>query len=234
MEIALEILVDHSGSMAGKKFDRAKQILTDVAPDLLGCATWIGAKTFSGNSNMINSVYEYKLNTKDSDKLYDFISKIKDPSGGTPIAGAIRDVVKSFRFLRQQVEEFVPKVVLITDGWDTSGGDWKAEIEQAKLDGIDCEIHIVGIELDEATKKLAQEAALQTGGTFTAVSSVLSGSETEKLIDTFRNSVLSLKPKLLIHTLNLRADLKIEFSLPVDLTAEEADKIAKFIKILPL
>ncbi|NCS39019.1 MAG: VWA domain-containing protein [Microcystis aeruginosa BS13-10] len=233
MEIALEILVDHSGSMAGKKFDRAKQILTDVAPDLLGCATWIGAKTFSGNSDMINSVYKYKLNTKDSVKLYDFISKIKDPSGGTPIAGAIRDVVKSFKSLRQ-LKEFVPKVVLITDGWDTSGGDWKAEIEQAKLDGIDCEIHIVGIELDEANKKLAQEAALETGGTFTAVSSVPSGYETEKLIDTFRNSVLSSKPKLLIHTLNLRADLKIEFSLPVDLTSEEADKIAKFIKILPL
>jgi len=36
------------------------------------------------------------------------------------------------------------------------------------------------------------------------------------------------------HTFNLRADLPVQFSLPIDLTAGEAERLATFIKALPL
>ena len=39
---------------------------------------------------------------------------------------------------------------------------------------------------------------------------------------------------MLTHTFNLRADLPIDFSLPIDLTTLEAGRLANFIKALPL
>lgn len=36
------------------------------------------------------------------------------------------------------------------------------------------------------------------------------------------------------HTFNLRADLPIEFTLPIDLSEKEAERLATFIKALPM
>lgn len=231
MDVAVEILVDHSASMQGQKFQCAKEILKNVAPELLRSATLIGAKTFSGCSFPIDAKYKFHLDFCREDTLYNFIDDIKDPSGGTPIAGAIREVVESFKSLTE-ARKFIPKIVLVTDGWETCDGDWKAEIENAKLNGVNCEIHIVGIELSDQDTQQAQEAALQTGGTFMAVTSTPDNIQIKSLVDNFRQVVL--KPKSLTHTFNLRSDLSIEFTLPTDLTNKEAERIAAFIKTLPI
>jgi hypothetical protein len=39
---------------------------------------------------------------------------------------------------------------------------------------------------------------------------------------------------ILKHTFNLRSDFKVEFDLPVDLTSDEADRLAGFVKTLPM
>jgi hypothetical protein len=43
-----------------------------------------------------------------------------------------------------------------------------------------------------------------------------------------------LEKDTLEHSFNLRADLQIKFSLPTDLSATEAERLAAFIKTLPL
>jgi len=40
--------------------------------------------------------------------------------------------------------------------------------------------------------------------------------------------------EFLTHTFNLRMDLPVEFKLPVDLTVNEAERLAAFVKTLPL
>ena len=56
--------------------------------------------------------------------------------------------------------------------------------------------------------------------------------EIKGLVDSFRQVIL--QPKLLIHIFNLRVDLPVEFSLPNDLTYKEAERLAAFIKTLPI
>lgn len=41
-------------------------------------------------------------------------------------------------------------------------------------------------------------------------------------------------PAFLTHTYNLRPDLQLKFDLPVDLTEREADRLAGFIKSMPM
>lgn len=233
----IQILVDYSGSMKGEKINKAKSILKNIAPFLLENASLIGAKTFSGDDEKkINYIPSFRMRIPDEKVLYDFINQIKNPNGGTPLTGAIRSVIESFKEIKQ-IKEFIPKIVLITDGLDTCGGDWNAEIKKAKLEGIDCSIHIVGIELNEESQKLAKETAIQTGGSFFEIPSASTSTEVEikKILNEFTSSVFETKSKLefLRHTFYLRQDCQIDFLLPVNLTKKEAERISLFVQSLP-
>ena len=41
-------------------------------------------------------------------------------------------------------------------------------------------------------------------------------------------------PEILLHTYHLRSDMQIDLSLPIDLTLREAERLAMFVRSLPL
>lgn len=163
MDSVTEILIDVSSSME-KKISAVKQlILNDIIPEL-DFSYKIGIKTFTtlSNSNRnldINTVLPLSIVDKET-ILLKINSLASSKNGRTPIAAAIRKSVES-------LSEYVSKdkiIILVTDGGETEGGNYVDEATKAAKNGFNCKIHVVGLDLNEESKKQATQIAQITGG----------------------------------------------------------------------
>ena len=168
METVTEILVDISGSMELKMAVTKHVLLNDILPEL-DESSRIGIKTFSTipSTKQLSIVPVLPLMKTDKESIKLAIQKINFiKNGGTPIAASIRVSVKA-------LSEYVANdkvIILITDGVETNGGNYVEEARKATLEGVNCKIHVIGIDLNEAGVKQANEIAQITSGTANFIS----------------------------------------------------------------
>ena len=183
METIIEILIDNSNSMGpmeGEKeiyllpdgstrMELAKKILLDEIIPKLDYAKKVTVRKFHSITNadditepLITTVYEDIL---DKEALASKIAEIEIPknTGGTPITAAVKLVIDELA----KYPNADRKIILITDGQETDGGDYKKTAEEAlKQHGIPCNIFIVGIAQDTVSEEKSKALALSTGGSY--------------------------------------------------------------------
>lgn len=93
------------------------------------------------------------------------INSLGAPSGGTPISAAIRASVNTLK----QYAANNKKIILVTDGLEDSGGDYVTEAKKACAVGVNCEVHIIGIGLNDKAKAQAREVSILTSGSFSFI-----------------------------------------------------------------
>lgn len=164
MQTITEILIDFSSSMKGKLDLAKKVILNDILPKL-DYSSQIGIKTFcaDGNTPKIRPVLPLSITNKE--KLIECVNLLKSPNGNTPIAAAIKNSLLSLK----AYPAFDKKIILITDGKETCGGDYRAEAKKAVDEGVNCQIHIIGIGLDLAAQNQAKEISSLSNGSFNLI-----------------------------------------------------------------
>lgn len=160
METVTEILVDISGSMKNKMSATKQALLNDILPDL-DTSAQIGIKTFTTVNKQLSIHSVLPLSKTDKETIKQAVQKINCSDGGTPIAASIKASVKA-------LSEYVANdkvIILVTDGEETEKGDYVQEAKNATANGINCKIHVIGIDLKAGGVNQANEIAKITGGT---------------------------------------------------------------------
>lgn len=185
MDTVIEILIDNSNSMGPFEADKgnttyllpdgsarmelAKKILIEEIIPKLDYAQKLTIRKFHSltytdktSNPIIETVYS---GTLDESLVLKKISEIEIPknTGGTPITAAVKLAIDELA----KYPSADRKIILITDGQETDGGDYKKTAEDAlKQLGITCNIFIVGISQDQDAEKKSQALASMTGGTY--------------------------------------------------------------------
>jgi len=165
METVTEILIDISGSMKNKMIATKEALLKDIIPDL-DTSSQIGIKTFTTVNKELSIQSVLPLSKTDQETIKQAIQKINCSDGGTPIAASIKASVKT-------LSEYVANdkvIILVTDGEETENGDYVQEAKNATAEGINCKIHVIGIDLKAGGINQANEIAKITGGTSSFIS----------------------------------------------------------------
>lgn len=164
METVTEILIDFSGSMKEKLSLTKQVLLTDVIPNL-DYSSRIGIKTFATHNNQPPTKQVLNLNITNKEEIIRTINSLGTPGGGTPISAAIKASVTTLKEYAANDK----KIILVTDGQESSGGDYVAEAKKASAEGINCQVHIIGIGLNDKAKAQAQEITKITKGSFSSI-----------------------------------------------------------------
>ena len=165
MQTVTEILIDFSASMSEKLVLTKSSLLQDIIPDL-DYSSKIGIKTFTATKDkqpIIKSVLPLSITNKE--QLITAISSLDNPDGNTPIAAAIKSSVDSLK----EYLAFDKKIILVTDGEENCNGDYEKEVNIAISEGINCEIHIIGIGLNEKAIKQAEKIKTLSKGSFSSI-----------------------------------------------------------------
>jgi hypothetical protein len=165
MQTVTEILIDFSQSMDEKLALTKSALLNDIIPEL-DYSSKIAIKTFTGTKEKLPIIKEVlPLSITNKEQLLNAINSLQNPDGNTPIAAAIKNSVISLK----EYAAFNKTILLITDGEENCGGDYLAEVDIAKKDGINCHIHIIGIGLNEQAAKKAESISTLSNGSFNAI-----------------------------------------------------------------
>lgn len=164
METVTEILIDFSGSMKDK-LPLTKQVLLDEVIPNLDYSSRIGIKTFAKHDNQPSTKQVLNLNLTNKEEIIRTINSLGTPAGGTPITAAIRASVTTLKEYAANDK----KIILVTDGEEDTGGDYVAEAKKASAEGINCQVHIIGIGLNDKAKAQAQEISKLTNGSFSYI-----------------------------------------------------------------
>lgn len=164
METVTEFIIDLSGSMKDKIALTKQMLLSDIIPNL-DYSSKIGIKSFSAVKDMPPVVQELPLSIIDREAIIKAINALSVKQGGTPISEAIRQSVKTLK--EHPVNN--KKIILLTDGEEDKNGDYISECKKAQTEGINCEIHVIGIGLSHQAKTKAIEIAKLTNGTYSNI-----------------------------------------------------------------
>lgn len=165
MQTVTEILIDFSASMKEKLTLTKSSILNDIIPNLNYSAK-IGIKTFTASKNKIPSINTiHPLLITNKEQITSAINSLGIPKGNTPIAEAIKNSVESLK----EYSAFDKKIILITDGEENCGGNYLNEVNKAQTEGINCQIHIIGIGLNSEAAKQAETIAKLSKGSFSQI-----------------------------------------------------------------
>ncbi len=164
METVTEILIDFSGSMKDKLSLTKQVLLTDIVPSL-NYSSRIGIKTFAKLNNLPPTSQVLNLNITNKEEIIKTINSLGTPNGGTPISDAIRASVSTLK----EYAVYDKKIILVTDGEEDAGGDYVAEAKKASADGVNCEIHVIGIGLNDKAQSQAKEISTLTNGSFSHI-----------------------------------------------------------------
>lgn len=161
MESAIIFLIDVSGSMADDKIQYARKVLQENIVPSLDYTSKIGVNTFTSVNKDIKITQLAPLGITDQPTLIKQISELNAiKGGGTPISAAIRESVNTLKEFPSNKKS----IILVTDGEEDQGGNYQAECKRAQEDGIQCEIHIIGIGLKQTAIQVANEIAKLTKG----------------------------------------------------------------------
>jgi hypothetical protein len=163
MQTVTEILIDYSTSMQGDRINICKKMLLEEVLPMIDYSSRIGVKTFTASKDKKPSITPRQgLKVTNKEELTNAISSLNSPNGNTPIAAAIKNSVASLKEYRA----FKKKIILITDGKENCDGDYEAEASKAKTEGIECEIHVIGLGLKANAIEKAKRITYASGGTF--------------------------------------------------------------------
>lgn len=184
MKTIVEILIDNSNSMGlfesqkdkemyllpdgSTRMSLAKTILTEEILPLIDYASKVTVRLFHSETvnnivtPTIKTIYDTHFN---QEILSQRIKEIPDPknTGGTPITAAVKLSIDTLA----KYSEDDRKIILVTDGQETDGGDYKKTAEESlKQYRIPCKIFIIGIGQSIEAEGKSQELAKATGGTY--------------------------------------------------------------------
>ena len=176
MDTVLELIIDYSNSMGNYKDQTGSYLLkdgstrmslartaliNDIIP-ILDYAGTIRIRTFYSEEKrpIIEEVYEGKF---EKNIVISKIQKLPDPvsTGGTPISAALQS---SIEFLKTKLN-IDRKIILVTDGEENEGSDFKLTIENSVgKNQIACNVFIIGIGQNEATAAKCKLLSESTNG----------------------------------------------------------------------
>jgi uncharacterized protein with von Willebrand factor type A (vWA) domain len=229
METVTEFIIDLSGSMGDKIALTKQMLLSDIIPNL-DYSSRIGIKSFSAVANQPPVIQELPLNIIDKQSIIKAINELTVKQGGTPISEAIRQSVLTLK----EYSANNKKIILVTDGEEDNGGDYVAECKKAKSDGINCEIHVVGVGLNQQAQTKAREISKLTNGTFSNIPFSRGTQYNQTVIKnhltTFYNAVSSIKT-----VQPIQPTVTVQAAQPISQKQEETVKeISKTEEISPV
>jgi hypothetical protein len=180
METNIEIVIDNSNSMGNceglvenykdylmpdgtTRMELVKKILINEIIPTINFAKSIVVSLFHSVGNTDEIIQPIIYNGNNISELTNVIKSIAIPhkTGGTPITGAIVDCIERLK----KSPNSDRKIILITDGEETDKKDYKQTTKDAlNLNGISCNIFIVGISLTSEAILKAKSLVKDTGG----------------------------------------------------------------------
>ncbi|AUS07573.1 hypothetical protein C1X05_01010 [Laceyella sacchari] len=177
-QLNVMILIDSSGSMAGKVDGFSKMTLAKQAVSRF-------ASSLSTHANVSLRVYGHKGSNADKDKAlsckstevvyplgkYDqqTFSKALDafkPTGWTPIALAMKEAANDLAKIKSPSENLI---YVVSDGIETCGGNPVQVAQELNKSNVKAVVNIIGFDVDNAGQKALQEVAKAGGGEYATV-----------------------------------------------------------------
>ena len=179
---AIELLVDYSGSMRSW-IKLAVETLEYVIPKMKS-SSYIALRTFGGHQTGMSACKTTRLETNFKDNnnaaVIRYLNQAKT-GGATPIEYSLRKVVEDdFTFIKTE-RNSKKKIVLVTDGEETCGGNPCEYIKQLMASRNDIVIDVVLVGGTDKLKCLAME----TGGKYYQIKNL---SEKVKFENAFEQS----------------------------------------------
>ena len=179
-QVNVEILLDASGSMAGRvsggvKMDLAKEAIRNFVSKLPeGAQVALRVYGHKGSNQQKDKELSckstevvYPLGAYDKSSFQKSLDKFR-PTGWTPLAAAIEQAKSD---LSGKTGENVENIIyVVSDGIETCGGDpVKAakELHQSEIQAI---VNIIGFDVDNAGQRALKKVAEAGGGKYTTVS----------------------------------------------------------------
>jgi uncharacterized protein YegL len=137
------LVIDASGSMSGNKIVDAKNAAATFLDSIKGKNVEVGLMAFYDCTD-IQVLHGL---TGDFDSVKNKLSPIS-PYGGTPIADSI---LSAGNVLKQSAKGKKGRIILLTDGGESCGGNCEQASDQVKQIEIDVTLNIIGIEIPDST-----------------------------------------------------------------------------------
>lgn len=178
-KINVQILLDASGSMAGKvdgktKMDLAKKAIQDFAGSLPSHAE-VSLRVYGhkgSNSNKDKKVscasneVVYPFSTYDKESFQKSLDKFQ-PTGWTPLAAAIQAAKEDLQSAAGESRENI--IYIVSDGVETCGGDPVKEAKSLHQSDIEAVVNIIGFDVDHKGQEELKKVARAGGGTYQTV-----------------------------------------------------------------
>lgn len=187
------LILDSSGSMAGSagggttKLNAAKRALRRYVagtPDSLALGFMVyghkGSNDPAGKTQSCRAVELLDPIGKGASKRFDRTLKRFEPTGYTPLGAALRKARDAF----EGKKDAINRIILVTDGIETCGGNPVEEARKLKQAGIEVTTDVVGFDVAKpAEAKRLRAIAEASGGKYTDART------TDALNDYFRDQL---------------------------------------------
>jgi len=172
--VAVEIILDVSGSMAGRlqgetKMVLAREALSAALAGLDSDAFIVGLRAYGFDSTLPKTAEASCPNTEllipvASNQVPAIRSNVSGlvPYGYTPLARSLELAGQDLL----AVDSDRQVIILLTDGEESCGGDPQAVAADLRARGIDIEVHIVGFDLAVEEAAAMQDVAAAGGGAY--------------------------------------------------------------------
>lgn len=160
MSTITDFLIDISDNMS-KKLPIAQKAIKDEIIPLLNFSDPIGLRTFLSivkSPIVINSI---DLGLTNEHDFSEKIEKLPIPNGGFPIGYTVQ---KSLAAMKGRDAD-KKRIILVTAGMETDGGNYEFEVEKSKKDGS-IQVNVIGLGLTGFEEKMAQKVANISNGVF--------------------------------------------------------------------
>ncbi len=178
-QVNVEILLDASGSMAGRvsggvKMDLAKEAIRNFVSKLPE-GTQVALRVYGHKGS--NQKKDKELSCKSTEVVYPLgdynersfqqsLNKFR-PTGWTPLAAAIKQAKSD---LSGKTGENVENIIyVVSDGIETCGGDPVKEAKELHQSEIQAIVNIIGFDVDNAGQRALKKVAEAGGGKYTTV-----------------------------------------------------------------
>jgi Ca-activated chloride channel homolog len=178
-KLNVAVLVDSSGSMAGKvnggvKMDLAKQAVKEFAsqlPEGVNVSLQVyGHKGTNSKADKVESCKSteevYPMGPYNEAKFNKSLNQFK-PAGWTPLAASIRSAKESFP--SQSGENVENLIYVVSDGVETCDGDPVKEAKTLNQSNVKAVVNIIGFDVDSQAQEALKKAAEAGGGTYETV-----------------------------------------------------------------
>jgi len=179
-QVNVEILLDASGSMAGRvsggvKMDLAKEAIRNFASKLPeGAQVALRVYGHKGSNQQKDKELSckstevvYPLGAYDKSSFQKSLNKFR-PTGWTPLAAAIEQAKND---LSGKTGENVENIIyVVSDGIETCGGDPVKAAKELHESEIQAIVNIIGFDVDNEGQRALKKVAEAGGGKYTTVS----------------------------------------------------------------